>query len=85
MKQKGFENNFGHSPTFIKRVLNWLKGNKHKSTRRRDNCPEWMKQAALDKAHEKRAMRAEKRLAMVNAGAMQMLVVPKKKKKGWFK
>ena len=82
---KGFENNFGHSTAFIKRLLNWLKGGKQKSTRRRDNCPEWEKQAALDKANEKRAMRAEKRLAMANAGTMQMLEMPKKKKRRWLK
>ena len=82
---KGYQNNFGHSPAFIKRFLNWLKGEKGKKTRRRDNCPKWVKQAALDKAHEKRVMRAEKRLAMAQAGTMQMLVMPKKKKRRWLK
>ena len=82
---KGFENNFGHSTAFIKRVLNWLQGGKGKKSRRRDDCPEWVKQAALDKAHEKRVMRAEKRLAMAQAGTMQMLEMPKKKKRRWFK
>ena len=81
MKHKGYESYFGHGGSFIKQVMAYLLGNRSEYSRRRDNCPEWVKQAALDKAHEKRAMRAEKRLAMAQAGTMQMLVVPKKKKR----
>ena len=78
---KGYENNFGHGKAFVKRFTAWLLGSRSEYSRRRDNCPKWVKQAALDKAHEKRAMRASKRLSMAQAGTMQMLVIPKKKKR----
>lgn len=81
MKYTGFENNFGHSQAFIKRFLNWLKGGKKQHTRNRDNCPKWVKQEAIDKANEKRVMRAEKKLALAGIGAIQMLVTKKKKRR----
>lgn len=84
MRYTGFENNFGHSQSFIKRVIAYLKGSKGKTTRRRDNCPKWVKDAAIAKAETKREARAGKRLVAVQNGTMQMISTPKKKR-WWHK
>lgn len=80
MKYTGYENFFGHDQSFIKRVMAYLKGGKSKTNRNRNNCPEWVKDAAIAKAETKRDMRAEKRLVAVQSGTMQMISTPKKKR-----
>lgn len=80
---KNYESYFGHDPSFIRRMMRYL-GLDRTTYRRRDDCPEWVRDAAIAKAADKRAMRAEKRLALAQAGSMQMLAVTKKKKRRLF-
>jgi hypothetical protein len=85
MKYTGYENFFGHDQSFILRVMAYLKGGKSKINRNRNNCPEWVKDAAIAKAETKREARAGKRLVAVQNGTMQMLVPSKKRKRRLFK
>ena len=82
---KNYQNNFGHGRSFAARVIAYLMGNRGEYQRRRDDCPEWVRDAAIAKAADKRAMRAEKRLALAQVGNLQMVAVPKKKKRRWLK
>ena len=82
---KNYESYFGHGRSFAARVIAYLMGNRGEYQRRRDDCPEWVRDAAIAKAADKRAMRASKRLALAQAGSMQMVAVVKKKKRRWLK
>ena len=81
---KNYESYFGHDPSFIRRMMRYL-GLDRTTYRRRDDCPEWVRDAAIAKATDKRAMRAERRLALAQTGSTQMLTVTKKKKRRWLK
>ena len=78
---KNYESYFGHDPSFIRRMMRYL-GLDRMTYRRRDDCPEWVRDAAIAKAADKRAMRAEKRLALAQAGRRQMLTEQRKRSAG---
>ena len=81
---KNYESYFGHDPSFIRRMMRYL-GLARTTYRRRDDCPEWVRDAAIAKAADKSVTRAEKRLALAQAGSLQMVAVPKKNKRRWLK
>lgn len=80
MKNNYYQHNFGHSQAFIRRMMQYL-GLHKKAYRRRDDCPAWVKEEAINKAAEKREAKAAKQLEAVQRGAMQMLMTQKKKRK----
>ena len=53
---------FGHGAAFARRVLAFLFWGKSETDPRFEHQPQWLRKEMLDKAIEKRRMRAEKRL-----------------------